>query len=312
MADVELAVSEEVANRLFQQLRDKFAVSHSDSGDFGPFTASYSVGAKLKNGKIEFQSNGTVLVKELHVVYDPLKLTLGIDIPTVPGIGGFCIIPKPWGGCFLRAPTIDFFSDDPDVALPIDLGGIITTELSASCSASMRHFVNPAGAGLTPWQAHALQKSNEWRLFLDPGYVDIDLIDIADTVGNLVDKLIDAFVDQILGILPSWARDLVKAILGSLSDLVRSILDIGDDIQEWLSNLLGVSLGLFDFIVQAVLEHFADKTPLFGFKDPYPMMPAEQGPPPSPPLVAVLVPVLNPGVAINDDELVVSASFGSL
>lgn len=68
MADIELALSEEVANRLFQQLREKFAVSHSDGGRFGPFTASYSVGAKLRNGKIEFQSNGTVLIKELDIV----------------------------------------------------------------------------------------------------------------------------------------------------------------------------------------------------------------------------------------------------
>lgn len=310
MADVELALSEEVANRLFQQLRDKFSASHSDSGRFGSFTAAYSVGAKLKNGRIEFQSNGTVLIKELDIVYDPLKLTIGIDIPSVT-IGGFCIIPGPFG-CFLRAPRKTFFGGNPDVSLPIDLSGIVTTEISGSCNAQFRHLVNPGAGGLTPWQAHAAGKSNEWQLFMDPGYIDIDLIDIADSVGNLVDKLIDAFVNKLLGFLPGWARDLVSKILGSLSDLIRTILDIGDDIQEWLSNLLGVSLGLFDFIVQMVLEYFANKTPLFAFTDPYPLLPAEQGPTPSLPLVAVLMPVLTPSVSINDNELAISASFGSL
>jgi hypothetical protein len=51
-------------------------VSHSDSAHLGPFSVSYSAGIKLKNGKLDFQSNGTVLIKELDIVYDPLKLIL--------------------------------------------------------------------------------------------------------------------------------------------------------------------------------------------------------------------------------------------
>ncbi|HEX2764244.1 MAG TPA: hypothetical protein VHM92_10455 [Allosphingosinicella sp.] len=312
MPDLQLAVSEEVANRLFEQLRDKFAVSHSDSADLGPFSVGYSVGIKLQHGKIDFQNNNTVLIKELDIVYDPLKLTFGIDIPTVT-VGGFCIIPKPWPwhGCLLKAPKITFFSGDPDIEVGLDLGGIIATEVSASCGAKLKHFNDPANAGMTPWMASAVNHSNKWRVFLEPGYIDIDLIDIADTVGNLIDKLVDAAVDQLLGFLPGWAKDLVKAILGSFTDLIRTILDIPDDIQEWLSNLLGVSLGLFDFAVQMVLEFFADKFPIFEFDDPYPVLPASQGPGGSS-LVPVLVPVLAPGIVVNDDEMVISASVGIL
>lgn len=310
MADLQLAVSEKVAQRLFNKLRDAFAVSHSDGGSFGPFSVSYSVGIKLKNGALDFQPNGTVLIKELDIVYDPLNLTFGIDIPAVT-VGGFCIIPKPWGGCFLRAPKKTFFGGNPDISVPLDLGGIITTEISASCGAKLKHFDDPAGAGMTRWAALAADKSNKWRLFLEPGYIDIDFIDIADTVGNLIDKLIDAAVDQLLGFLPDWARDLVKAILGSLTDLIRAILDIADDVEEWLSNLLGVSLGLFDFAAQMVLEYLADKNPVFAFNDPYPTLPATMGPGGAA-LVPVLVPVLAPAVVVNNDELVISASLGVL
>lgn len=309
MADLQLAVSEKVARLLFNKLRDAFAVSHSDSGSFGPFSVSYSVGIKLKNGTLDFQPNGTVLIKELDIVYDPLKLTFGIDIPSVT-VGGFCIIPTPWG-CALRAPKKTFFGGNPDISLPLDLGGTITTEVSASCSAKLRHFDDPAGVGMTRWAALAANKSNKWRLFLEPGYVDIDFIDIADTVGNLIDKLVDAAVDKLLGFLPGWAKDLVKAILGSLTDLIRSILDIADDVQEWLSNLLGVSLGLFDFAAQLVLEYLADKNSVFEFNDPYPTLPATTGPGGTT-LVPVLVPVLAPGVVVNNDELVISASLGVL
>ena len=306
---MQLAVSEDVAQLLFNKLRDNFAVSHSDSGSFGPFSVSYSVGAKLKNGKLEFQSNGTVRIKELDIVYDPLKLTFGIDIPSVT-VGGFCIIPTPFG-CALRAPKKTFFGGNPDISVPLDLGGVITTEVSASCSAKLKYFTDPGGAGMSRWAALAANKSNKWRLFLEPGYIDIDFIDIADTVGNLVDKLVDAAVDALLGFLPGWARDLVKAILGSLTDLIRRILDIGDDIEEWLSNMLGVSFGLFDFIAHLVLEYLADKNPVFQFDDPYPMLPATVGPG-GVGLVPVLVPVLGPSVVVNDDELVLSASLGVL
>jgi hypothetical protein len=307
MPDMQLAISEEVLNRLFEKLRDKFAVSHSDSGSFGPFTASYSVGIKLQHGKVECLSNGTIRIKELDIVYDPLAVEFGIDIPSVT-VGGFCIIPTPWG-CALRAPKKTFFGGNPDIKVPIDLGGIITTEVSASCSAKSKLINDPAGAGMTRWVATAVGHPNKWHVFLDPGYIDIDLIDIADTVGNLIDQLVDATVDKLLGFLPSWARNLVKAILGSLTSLIRRILDIGDDVQEWLSNLLGVSLGLFDFAVQAVLEYLASKNSVFDFEDPYPIMKAQGGPTP---LVPVLVPVVSPSIAVNDDELVVSTSLGVL
>jgi hypothetical protein len=307
MPDLQLAISEEVLNRLFVHLRDKFAVSHSDSGSFGPFTASYAVGIKLKNGKIDCQSNGTILIKELDIVYDPLKVEFGIDIPSVT-VGGFCIIPTPWG-CALRAPKKTFFAGNPDIKVPIDLGGIVATEVSASCSANLKRIADPAGAGMDRWMANAVGHPDKWHIFLDPGYVDIDLIDIADTVGNLIDKLVDAAVDQLLGFLPSWARSLVKAILGGFTSLIRKLLDIGDDIDEWLSNLLGVSLGLFDFAVQAVLEYFAARNSVFDFEDPYPIMKAQGG---LTPLVPVLVPVLGPSIAVNDDELVVSTSLGVL
>ena len=65
MADLNLAISEHVTQRLFEKARDALSISHSDSADFGPFSVSYSVGARLENGSLEFQSNGTVLIKNV-------------------------------------------------------------------------------------------------------------------------------------------------------------------------------------------------------------------------------------------------------
>ncbi|MFL5198503.1 MAG: hypothetical protein ACJ8BE_16535 [Microvirga sp.] len=308
MADLQLAISEAVVRKLFVTARDNFAFSHSDSVDLGPFTVSYSAGVKLKNGDIDFQSNNTVLLKELDIVYDPLSVTFGLDIPRVC-VGGFCIIPTPFG-CALRAPRVCFFEDDPDVAATINLSGIITTEISGTCGMTLR-FVPEAGAGTPdPWTALANGVSNEWRLHLVPGWLDIDLIDIADTVGNLIDQLIDALVDDVLSPLPGWARGIVKAILHGVTSIIRTILDIGDDIGEWLSNLFNVSLDLFSFVVDEVAKYFADKFALFAFPDPYPMLPAETSVL-GPPLVPVLINIVQPAITVTDTELVLETSLGA-
>ena len=104
--------------------------------------------------------------------------------------------------------------------------------------------------------------------------------------------------------LPGWAKNLIKAILGPVVDLVRAILDIGDDIDEWLSDLLGVSLGVFDLIITLVADFFAAKFPLLEIEDPFPILPYSGS------LIPVKLPIEELGVNINDDELVLTATVG--
>lgn len=305
MSQVTLAASEKSFEALFEFLRDNFHETASDSADFGPFTASYEVGVRLADGTVDLQSNNTILLSELDVVYDPLILRLGIDIPEVC-VGGFCIIPNPFGGCILRAPKICVFSASPDIQLELNLSGLIQSEISGTFSIDTRYFFDPARLpGMTDHDAEDAGVPNKWQFFLNPGWLDIDLIDIADTVGNILDTAIDNAVDGLLGWLPGWARDLIKAILGSLVDLIRAILDIADDIQEWLSNLLGVSLGLFNLVVTLVADFFAQKFPIFEFEDPFPVLDAEGG------LIAVKVPIRDVDVSVTNDEMIITANVGA-
>ncbi|MBL0063124.1 MAG: hypothetical protein IPP40_16995 [bacterium] len=57
---------------------------------------------------------------------------------------------------------------------------------------------------------------DKWNIYLDPVWMDIDLIDIADTVGNILDAAIENAVDNLLGWLPGWAKDAIEWILGSI------------------------------------------------------------------------------------------------
>jgi len=304
MSDFTVAVSEKAVRKLFETVRDNTHESTSGSDDLGPFSVSWDVGFRLENGSVDLQSDGSILISELDVVYDPLKLTFGIDIPELC-IGGFCIIPTPFG-CLLRAPRICVFSADPDISLPLDLGGLITSEISGAFRIKTRYFVDPGRtASMTNLDAEDAGVPNKWQFLLDPIWLDIDPLDIADTVGNILDQAIDNVVDGLLGFLPGWARDLIKAILGPIVDLIRAILDIGDDIDEWLSNLLGVSLGLLDFVVTIVADYFANKYPIFALEDPYPILGYDG------PLIPVKVPLRNMGVAVSDTEMVLAADVGA-
>ena len=148
MAHFTAAASEDTFRTLFNGVRDGFSVTTSDSGDFGPFSASYSAGVRLEGGTVDLQSDGTVRISELDVVYDPLSLTLGIDIPEIC-VGGFCIIPNPFGGCLVRAPRICVFSADPDISLPLDLSGLLQSEISGSFEARQRDSSEAAGYSLS-------------------------------------------------------------------------------------------------------------------------------------------------------------------
>lgn len=312
MANLTIAASEDSFTRLFNAIRDNFTFAKADSVDFGPFSAGYNIALHLENGSVDLRADNTVKIDELDIKWDRLDLFIGLDIPRIC-VGGFCIIPTPFG-CALRFPRICIFEADPDIQITLPLGGI-TSEVSLTGRLKFRHFVNPPRPpGMNDWDAQDAVPSlaSQWRLFLDDPVVDIDLIDIADTVGDLLENLIDAAIDGLLGFLPGWARDIIKAILGPVVDLIRAILDIPDDIQEWISDLLNVSFGLLDIVAQFVIDYFGDRTPLAEIEDPYPILPAAANPNPTGPsqLVPVKIPIRDLSVSNDDVEMVLEAEIG--
>lgn len=199
-------------------------------------------------------------LKELDWVWERLAVGIGINIDEVC-IGGWCIIPRPWGGCWVRAPRKCFFSSDPDVSATIDFAGL-------------RHEIS------TAFQVEARPGAGSWDLFVEPAMpLDVDILDISDMVGDLLDRLVDAFVNDVLGFLPGWARNIVAAILGGIANFIRGALDLADDLEEWISEKLGVSLGLFDMVASAILEFFYQSEPLYRLSDPYPILPPANGDP---------------------------------
>lgn len=153
--------------------------------------------------------------------------------------------------------------------------------------------------------------ANRWQLFLDPKRIHVELFDVADSVGDLLQKVADAAVDGALGWLPGWAKSIIKAILGSAIDLVRSILGLPDDIQEWISDLLNVSFGLLDFVLTFIADYFASRNPLYQLEDPYSILPAVPNPNATfLQLVPVKLPIRDLKVWNDDQEMVIEANLG--
>lgn len=319
MSHLTVAASEKAFIELFEAVRDNFRLDEEDSADLGPFSASYDVEAHLEGGTVDLRDDNTISIRELDIKWDVLRVCLGIDIPRFC-IPGFCIIPNPLPpfDCLVEFPETCVFSGDPDIQFCLDLSDFITSEISITASPVVKYRVDPAR---TPTETDLDAEEadpphpNKWQIFIDPETVDIDVFDFADIVGDLLEDAITNAVDVLLAPLPQFVKDLIEAALGSIVDLVRAILDLPDDIGEFFSDLLDVSLGLLNLIATLVADYFANENPIAEFEDPLPILGPEPLPPPPDPPVVTLIPVKIPirdlAVRVNTNEMIVEADVGA-
>jgi len=314
MPHLTVAANQTAFITLLNAIRDEFVYEDTFSGTFGGLTASVHIKIHLANGSVDLRNDGTIQIKELDIKWDALDLSLAFDIPE-QCFGGFCIIPTPFG-CALEFPEVCLFSDNPDLSITLPLGGF-TSEASLTGSLAPVYFVNPdRPAGMNDWDAQDAVPPlyNEWRIHFVPEFADVDLIDLADTVGDLLEAAVNTFVDDALSFLPGFIRDLIKAALGGVVDIIRLVLDIPDDLTEFLEDLLNVSFGLFSIIGQVLIAYWSKDNPLFSLEDPYPILDKTANPNGSPPgpesLVPVKVPIRDLAVVTNTAEMILTANVG--
>jgi hypothetical protein len=247
-------------------------------------------------------------VTDLALKWDTLRLDLDVDIPEIC-VGGFCIIPIPFDGCAVRAPKICVFGDNPDFTIPLDLSGLVTSRVTATLRPLIQYGIETTRpAGMTDLDAEDAGIPNEWGVFLDPLFLHVEFIDFPDFVAGLLTKAVDAAVDGLLGFLPGWAKDLIKSILGGAINILHTILGIPGDIVDWLSQLIGVDLNLFDLVTTALAQFLAKDKALFTLEDPLPILPAQVTPVS---LIPVKIPLRALTVQINADELSLRGKVGA-
>jgi hypothetical protein len=342
MATVTIAANEKSFNDIIMATAKKLESTPPLKGDgsLGPFSASYELGFRITDGSIDLTNAGTVHIRELDITYDPMILKLGINLPHIQ-IGGECIL-RLFGKCRIRLPRIDIFGGNPDIVVPVNLSGLITSEFSGEFKVKTSRQVLAAKGMRSDHQAHfdadtsneirdrfrarvdtipllpssavnaiadafvPMVKSNladKWQFFLHDVWHDLDIIDVAGTAENILRNLLDYILDVILSPIPSVLRSVARAILDPIIDAIEAVLDVGDDVLEWLSSLFRISFGVLNIIAQLILNFFGGMVPFYQFETPYPMLKDNSG------LIPVLVPVDNLLVAVNDTEFTVSVDI---
>jgi hypothetical protein len=257
-------ISKDAFLRIFEAIRDNttFDIRVEPRTIIDTALGSVKAGGHIKfhldSGSVRFRNDNTVEIDELEIKWDKLRLDLALDLAKwcTPKI---CV---PLLGC---TPQWCVFEDDPDLTLPLNVPTVFTSEVSLRVRPKVYYGVGPP---------------NKWIIHLDPiGPVDIDLVAIAETVGDILDTALEGLADA-LG-LP----DVVEELLGSVVDLIRDLLDIGDDAGEWLRELVFDTLGISVGIADLLADFLADRFPIFELEDPVEVLRAEG------PLIPVKIPI---------------------
>jgi hypothetical protein len=139
--DATVAVSQSGVNKLIQQLLSSAQVSKSGSGSWGPFSAGYTVSAKVTGGTIELVDAPIQLIRlhdfnvsasaAVHVGFDLGNILPHLCFPPVricvdiPWVGHFCTpqwcVPWPSIGVSLTVPIS--FNISADFGLEVRDGG---------------------------------------------------------------------------------------------------------------------------------------------------------------------------------------------
>ena len=227
---------------------------------------------------------------DVVVAWDNLDFTVTVHIPKI-GWDFFCLISLPVVGCVVEIPGASFFDTDVSVTLPID--NIIRSRIDLGAAPLAHHLWN--------------SDTNTWQWVVVPEIVwwNILPLDIADTVGDLIDGIIKKLIDEALSFLPDWAKDVVDAIVGGIANFIRGLLSLPADLIAWLDNLLRVSLDPFDLILQILANYFKDYLRLYAIDDPMEVLSKQTTPAMLP---AVMLPIAALNTTVAASELVVEVT----
>jgi hypothetical protein len=280
-AHLTAAISEAAFQRVFGIIRDtgdfRIHVNPTTMSLWGvTATVSAYVRFHLTNGTVSFEPDNTLRINKLDITWDQLEVSVAIDLPPVD-----IVVPCPVFGFPIVVGTL--FEDSTDIAFTLDFPTEFTTEVSCN-------------AGLKAW--YATGTSNEWQVNIVPSRVDVEILNVADTVAAIINNALDAAAND-LGI-PSELVDLVESIV----NLVRDGLDIADDLFGWIQTLIFDSLEIKLGIEDKVATWLADKIPIYHVGDPIQVMAADGS------LIPVTLPIEYLEARIDDGEMAVLVDVG--
>ena len=300
MTQLTVAINERALAQIFGSFIEVFRFSTSSSTSGNPRFA-IDVAAHFERGNFELVppdphnpifTGGFFFLTDVVIKWDKLDLTATVHIPPIT-LGNFCLIPLPFGsGCLVHIPGVTFFDFDLSATIAIDY--IVDSRVDIGIAPQVDRY----------WNSD--DNTYKWRVTPHDAWQQVQIIDVADTVGDLIDDLISEFVDALLSFLPDWARAIIDAVLHGVANFIRALLSLPADLVDWLSNLLRFSLDPFDLIFKLLVDYFQKKLSLYELDDPITLLTKETQPVLLP---AVTAPVTDLVTSVQADEFVIGVSI---
>jgi hypothetical protein len=301
-----VAVSEDGLNEQLRAVQENVAVE-VESSIGGGFELTYELGVRLEDGTVDLRPDRFDL-DELDVVYDPVSFGVRIDIPEIctPTV---CVDLPVFGESCL--PQLCLFEADPDISFDLDLGGIVESEISVLLAAHVEFFDNPDRTpGMTDLDAYDADVLDEWHVVVEPVTFDVDIVDLADTVGNALEEALGDEVGFIIDSIPG-ASAVVS--VEDVFDVLRDAFDVFDDLQEAIHDEFETGTSLGEVLLFELAEQFARTQPI-AIPTPFPAAEDDAGTAAAEGRdfvhVPVLLPLERPRVEVTDEELVVGLDVG--
>ncbi len=271
MSDVSLAVSETAFATLYNRVVPSVSLPFDGATSLGPLWFGIEGAVHVAGaGTIDFEDSDSFWLDELKIGWDKLVIRLGFDIPTVT-VGRFCVLrfpddtPVVGGDCLWEFPGGELFGGAPDIGpVAINLNAImpfIVTEVSGR------------------FDIRLVKDGDVLKLKVHKQSIDVDPISIQDSF-NQLPAILQAGIalaaaNFVAAHPPAFLLDMALGILGfpSITELLLDILDIGDDMQEWLTRRLNFDIGIQNMLVGVIAGAVLEKT-MFDIPDPYSLLPA--------------------------------------
>ncbi|MEK4602433.1 hypothetical protein MHH42_15570 [Bacillus sp. FSL L8-0099] len=236
MSHVTLNTSQKLFREVFSSIRDKFEIIIDPVKDPNKYTYIHRIGksslttslkgkVKLENGEIDFVEPNRIRIRELDVVFEKLIATFVLDIQKIC-LGGECL-----------------FKSKRDIVTEVDLVPLLNRiEVSFDLILSARNVKVP---------------KNYWVISGQPDLPDID-IDFADTIGELITKKLTQSIRDTIPGDSTFEKGLIEMVT-DVGEFLRTILDIPDDVQEWIQRILLDEFGISNIILGSILDYFKDQ-----------------------------------------------------
>ncbi len=301
--DFSAAISADAFERIFTAVVKEFRFLKSGTDNYGSFSVSYDVVAYLEGGSVEMRDDGTIVVKELNVIWDKFKLNIGIDVPEISVGGGEVCVNPPYPSCnvpivgckkCVTLPSYSFFSGSPDITVSVDLSGLINSELVFNTQLKTFYGI---GSG-TP---------NRWQIAFIPTLPsDLYITNIADSVGDLFKSRVKHAIDDLLSSskAPDSAIKIISEILGGIDNITRNIINIPDDIGKWFIDMIQ-HIGIVRSLLNDLYDYFTFKIlAAFEIEDPFQVLKPENN------MIPVKIPIEFIRVSVNSHEITIEGDVG--